>query len=295
VDLARDQLLAHAGLARDEHRGVGRRHQLDLAQDPLQGGTLSDDVTEGGCLEHLRAQVLVLQLELGLESLDLFESARVGDRARQVIGDEAQPVHVARHSLFAKEHRQDAHQLPAEQQRLAGETLDPFSLGPGGFDEPFIAARDVADFERAARGGHVAHLADAHGETAIVPLGPVPLQLPVDDRSARTGDEVQAGNLSGALVATRAGRADVPGTKQPDPRQCHVFTGSQSPDDPVHQGRAGVLLRHLEEQFLEESRLGCGVDHGGEDSTKFRCLTTIFRFTTKYRRYPSQRSVQLTS
>ena len=51
--------------------------------------------------------------------------------------------------------------LAAEQQRLAGETLDPFSLGPFGFGEPFIAALDVCDLERVACGSHVAHLAHA--------------------------------------------------------------------------------------------------------------------------------------
>ena len=43
VDLRREQLLAGAGLAEEQHRRVGRRHLLDLIDDATHRGTLADD------------------------------------------------------------------------------------------------------------------------------------------------------------------------------------------------------------------------------------------------------------
>ena len=59
MDGARDQLLAGAGLARDEHGRIGRRDGLDLLQHAPQRGAAADDV-----LEQLVAADLVLEVEL---------------------------------------------------------------------------------------------------------------------------------------------------------------------------------------------------------------------------------------
>ena len=46
VDRPRDQLLAGARLAQEQHRGIGRRHALDLLERPLQGPAGPDDLRE---------------------------------------------------------------------------------------------------------------------------------------------------------------------------------------------------------------------------------------------------------
>ena len=43
-------------------------------------------------------------------------------------------------------------------------------------------------------------------------------------------DQMQAGNLAGALVAARAVGTDVPGSQEPDPGQCHVLPGREPLD-----------------------------------------------------------------
>src|SRR6185436_20444014 len=53
VDLPRDQLLAGAGLAGDEHGDVGRGHLLDLAEDLLHGRRRAQDLAEAHALDPL--------------------------------------------------------------------------------------------------------------------------------------------------------------------------------------------------------------------------------------------------
>ena len=59
VDLARDQLLAGAGLAGDQHRDVGGRDLLDLAEHLLHRRRRADDLAEADLLEALVQQLVV--------------------------------------------------------------------------------------------------------------------------------------------------------------------------------------------------------------------------------------------
>ena len=58
VDGARDQFLAGAGLAKEQHGRIGRRHRFDSLQHTSQRGTLADDV--GELLVKLALEVLLL-------------------------------------------------------------------------------------------------------------------------------------------------------------------------------------------------------------------------------------------
>ena len=73
VDGARDQLLAGAGLAGDQHGGVGRRDQLDLAQRLLDRGAVADDAAVIALEADLLLQIGVLQLQPLAQPVDLLE------------------------------------------------------------------------------------------------------------------------------------------------------------------------------------------------------------------------------
>ena len=72
VDGARDQLLAGAGFAGDQHGGVGRRHQLDLAQDLLDRGAAPDDAVVIALDADFLLQVGVLELQPLAQTVDLL-------------------------------------------------------------------------------------------------------------------------------------------------------------------------------------------------------------------------------
>jgi len=91
VQLARHQLFAGAGLTEDQDGGVGWRHHLDLAQQPLHRRVLPNDVPESLGLAHFLLQVKILQLELRPQPLDLLERPRVYNRAGDFIGKNPQP------------------------------------------------------------------------------------------------------------------------------------------------------------------------------------------------------------
>ena len=69
VQGAGDQLLAGAGLAADEHGGVGGGDGLDLLEDPAQGGALADDLAEVVLGADLLLQVDLLLGELVLAAI----------------------------------------------------------------------------------------------------------------------------------------------------------------------------------------------------------------------------------
>ena len=64
VDGARDQLLAGAGLAEHEHRGVGRGDHLDVAEHALHHLGAADDLAEVALGLQLLLQVDVPPFEL---------------------------------------------------------------------------------------------------------------------------------------------------------------------------------------------------------------------------------------
>ena len=76
VDGAGDQLLAGAGLAGDQHGGVGGRHAADVVEHGQQRRTLADDLLEVVDRLDLFLQVEVLLLEPGLF---LLREHAVGD------------------------------------------------------------------------------------------------------------------------------------------------------------------------------------------------------------------------
>jgi hypothetical protein len=54
----RDQLLAGAGFAEDQHGGIGGSHPLDLLEHALEGSARPDDLREAG---HLAERLAILQ------------------------------------------------------------------------------------------------------------------------------------------------------------------------------------------------------------------------------------------
>ena len=63
VDRPRDQFLAGAGLALNQHGAVHRRHELQALEHRLHRGALADDVVEPVPIAQLRAQLGVLLAE----------------------------------------------------------------------------------------------------------------------------------------------------------------------------------------------------------------------------------------
>ena len=76
VQLARDQLLARAGLARDQHRNVRGRHLLHLAEDVLHDLRGAEDLAEAHALDPLLQRPVV--------ELELVHQERVADEQRRL-------------------------------------------------------------------------------------------------------------------------------------------------------------------------------------------------------------------
>ena len=76
MDGSRDQFLACAGLATDQHRGVSRRDAPDVLQDAADGGALADNLFEVVVGLDLLLEIKILGLESGLL---LLEQHAVGD------------------------------------------------------------------------------------------------------------------------------------------------------------------------------------------------------------------------
>ena len=88
VDGARDQLLAGAGLAADEHGRVGRaRRSPPGASTRFSAGESPDDLLEVVLGPDLVLEVDLLRRELVLERGDLLERERVLDRERDLVRD----------------------------------------------------------------------------------------------------------------------------------------------------------------------------------------------------------------
>ena len=91
VDFPRDQFLACAGFTENEHRGLCRRDQINLADDVPQWFALADEVTKRFGFHHLLLQIGVPLFELRLETLYLLKGPRVGDGGADVIGKDLPP------------------------------------------------------------------------------------------------------------------------------------------------------------------------------------------------------------
>src|SRR6185436_3105540 len=74
MDGLRDELLAGAGLAEDQHRGRRRRGLLEHLVERAHRGTVADDAAEAAAIVQLAAERLVLALLL-VDLREAFEQA----------------------------------------------------------------------------------------------------------------------------------------------------------------------------------------------------------------------------
>jgi hypothetical protein len=113
VDRARDQVLAGAALAGDQHVRRQRRHAIDGRQHRLQRAAAADQVARWRALERA-AQVAVLQHEAPVlgEPADLGDQLLVAERLQQVV-DGAEPQRRDGGVEVAVRGHQDDHRLRA--------------------------------------------------------------------------------------------------------------------------------------------------------------------------------------
>ena len=150
VDCPRNQLLAGAGFAQDEHVGLGRRDGRDLSQDLLNGRALADDVTKVQPDFVLEELIFQLKTFLPLEATERQDGA--GDftaiiPVRRCL--DAHPMQLAVLALYL-----DFKTLSLTQQRMRGRTT---RLRRAAFrQEKFITDLAKQFFGRVARnlGGH---------------------------------------------------------------------------------------------------------------------------------------------
>ena len=114
MDRARDELLAGAGLALNQHRGVGRRDGLHLLEDALQRCALPDDLLEVVFGADFVFEVELLLVQLILQLLDLPIGQRVLNRDRDLVGHLAQQVDI----VLAKRARTKAGDADRPQQPI---------------------------------------------------------------------------------------------------------------------------------------------------------------------------------
>src|SRR5262245_31788163 len=95
MDGAREQLLAGAGLAEEQHRRVGVGDVTDLLEGRAEGGASTDDLAEIPRVADLGLEVDVLGLEAFAEPLVLLQrraqgelGVPAGDGARDDLADQ---------------------------------------------------------------------------------------------------------------------------------------------------------------------------------------------------------------
>ena len=143
VDLVRDQLLAGAGLAGDEHADVGARHLVDLAEDVAHGVAGADDVAVRVLVEAVqqsllvRAQLIELPAQLHQQDRGAAEAGRhlqlaVGEQIRQLVVSHVDGAdHLAAHHQRQAHHRGQLeidHALAGVELRVVQGVLDPQRL-----------------------------------------------------------------------------------------------------------------------------------------------------------------------
>ena len=138
VDRARDELLARAGLAHDQDRGVGAGDLVGLVQGGAQHRALAHDLAEVVGFLDLRAQVQVLGLELAAQLLVLGERgpqlrlrSRPSESIRHDIGADLEAFHYfGRPLALVPERREceDAPYVPGAHQRQRGQGPDAQTL-----------------------------------------------------------------------------------------------------------------------------------------------------------------------
>ena len=106
VNGARHQFLAGAALASDEHGGVGRRHEIDLAQRLLDSGAAADDAVVIAVDADLLLQIGVFQFQFLAQPVYLFV------RGAQLLVGFMTLADVAEH-----DHRADQHAVVANRRR----------------------------------------------------------------------------------------------------------------------------------------------------------------------------------
>jgi hypothetical protein len=124
--MARDELLAGAGLPEDEHGRVGGCDDLHLLQGVVKRGAVADDLLERALGPDLALEIQPLRRELVLELRDLPVRHRVGDRDRDLAGhllDERHGRRRERAGLDASD-GEHAERVVADDQRHAAHRVD---------------------------------------------------------------------------------------------------------------------------------------------------------------------------
>ena len=191
VDGVRDQLLAGAGLAAQQHGRARRRDLLDLLQHLAQRGAVADDVAEVELAVELLVQVAGVLGELGREAAvlavqvepldrvlqhaaDLLRVPRLGD----VAIDLAEVDRLDQHVDVGERGEDDADRVGLARAHLA-QQLDAGHLRHalvGDDDRDLLAVEDAERLGATARGQDVERLAEVEPERVEVVL------LVVDDQ-----------------------------------------------------------------------------------------------------------------
>ena len=129
VDRARDQFLAGARLALDQHRRVGRRDDLDLLQHLPERRALADDLVEVVLRANLVFEVQLFGAQLLLQLRDLSKRQPVLHGDRYLLRHLTQQLHIVRREgvrPFAAEVQRPERAI-AREDRHAADGLVPLS------------------------------------------------------------------------------------------------------------------------------------------------------------------------
>ena len=155
-------------------------------------------------LIHFAPEIVVFLFELLLQRMDLFESPRVCNRDRGLIGEHSQPLEVLLVKRNAAECAENSQDLFSEDQRMAGKAVNALALHPGGIRSNAGIQNSIFDQERISGGSDLANLSYAERNTSESTLNAVPL-LSIHLGAASAGRQVQAADTGGALAAHGTG------------------------------------------------------------------------------------------
>ena len=142
VQLGGHGFLAAAGFTGDEDGHVRAGHLPYLFLQRAHAGAVPRQ-GQGGRGQGIVLQIGVLDLQLPLQTVQLFESLGIGDGDRQIVRDHAQAVHGLGILHFTAEDREDPQDAAPVHQGLAQEGADAFLPDPVWRGHPVHVRADI--------------------------------------------------------------------------------------------------------------------------------------------------------
>jgi hypothetical protein len=254
MDRARDQLLATARFAQNQHTGVGGGNLIDLQQKTLQWRAAPQNVAKKSALLHLLAQIVAFQLQFPPKSLYSLKGAGVRNGNRGGIRQHAEPFPAFIVRLGPAEHGQHAGHLATQADRVARKADQVFIAGPLGIPHPLAILRQTLNPYRRARGSNMRNLqiAPVHRNAVESTIRSRPISR---GPYRRPGAGPQVQGITFGLAGRAAMRAIGIGLAKPQASESNIGLPGRGVNYPRKDGVQRTLLRDRQNDRGQGSEL----------------------------------------